>query len=174
MSVDPVKFDNPLRRDSLPIKPMTFGFVPRALPLVDGLWASSGFVLIAVYAFIGICMAMATLLLANSFGSFVAIVASQQRICIVILAGAVVYRVTNYQTDSFATILVIASLNGISQAAVVVTHADPGNSLLLAYLLLLTIWTVAKMQSTTRRSIASWFIYRMSKSRMNMRIPCRP
>ena len=57
MSVDPVKFDNPLRRDSLSTKPMTFGFVPRALPLVNGLCASSGFVLIAIYAFVGVCIA---------------------------------------------------------------------------------------------------------------------
>ena len=145
MSVDPVKFDNPLRRDSLPLKPMTFGFVPRALPLVDGLWASSGFVLIAIYAFIGVCIAMAMLLLANTFGPFVAFVANQQRICIVILAGAVVYRVTNYQSNSFTTILVIATLTGIVQAAVVVTHTDPANGLFLGYLLLLTTWNVAEI-----------------------------
>ena len=143
MSIDELKLDYPIQRESVPQDPMSFGFVARPVR-ADGL-EQSGFALIAVYFCIGVLIVALMQFLAMAFKPAVIVIASQQRIFISMFAIALILRVIGNRIAMFSILLVIATITGVVQAAVFATNRNATNGIYLGYLMLLSLWPVAEL-----------------------------
>ena len=104
MSIDELKLDNPIQRESVPQDPMSFGFVARPVR-ADGL-EQSGFALIAAYFCIGVLIVALMQFLAMAFKPAVIIIASQQRIFLSMFAIALILRVIGNRIAMFSILFI--------------------------------------------------------------------
>lgn len=144
MSVDPIKVDNPLNRGEVPPEPMSIGLVPRSVQLNlnqiprEAIRPFFSFVMVAILLlFVFLNME------SRSVHGLAGAVKYQPAVLLALGIGCLA-RFADAGSIFFLANILLANVAGLLQAAIVKLELDPANRLLVAYLAVLTCWTIVE------------------------------